>query len=405
VREHLGHYFTCLEFDKRGIGLSDRFEGELPTLEQRIGDIVSVMDAVGWERAHVLGVSEGGCMAQLFAVHCPERIRSMILHSTYVPRRYWHLIPDYMRDGDAEILGPRKIRERFHFVTERWGEDASAQVEWEVPSQIGNESFTRWLARLQRFSCTVADFKRQLDSIIALDAGDAPERIACPTLVMHVKGDRVLPVAGGRLLADLVPGAVYEEIEGDDHFAWIMPNWRDMTDRMIEFALGERPDRQTTRQFQAVVFSDIVGSTQHAATVGDARWREIRDHHDRITRKRVDDHGGRVVESTGDGLIAVFAMPSQAVAYALSMQKGLRDIGMEVRVGIHAGEIESHDDGRVSGIAVNLAARVEQQAADGEVWVSSTVRDMTLGGSTRYEDVGEHALKGIDGAWRLYAVR
>ena len=245
---------------------------------------------------------------------------------------------------------------------------------------------------------------RQLDSVIGIDAGDAPERMVCRTLVMHVRGDRVLPVSGGRLLADVVPGAEYHEIEGEDHFSWIMPNWRDMTDHMIEFALGVQPGRETKREFQAVVFSDIVGSTKRSAAIGDLRWRETLDSHDRITRKLVAEHGGRAVESTGDGLLAVFPMPSDAVAYAISMREALSGIGIDIRVGIHAGEIESHDDGRVSGIAVNLAARVEQQAADGAVWASSTVRDMTLGGSTRYEDMGEHALKGIQGAWRLYAV-
>jgi len=208
----------------------------------------------------------------------------------------------------------------------------------------------------------------------------------------------------GRLLSDLIADASYLEIEGADHFAWILPNWRDLDDAIIVHATGKSVARTTTRQFGAVLFTDIVDSTEQSASIGDAKWRAVLDRHDRTARSLIDGHRGRVVKSTGDGLLAVFDGPSQGVECGVKMCDALHGIGIEIRAGIHAGEIEVHDDGDISGIAVNLAARVEQQAADGELWASSTVRDLMLGGSACFAERGEHELKGIDGSWRLFAV-
>ena len=224
------------------------------------------------------------------------------------------------------------------------------------------------------------------------------------TMVMHVKGDAVLHVAMGRLLADLIPGATYVEIEGNDHFFWCMPNWRDIADTVIEFATGTAVERTTTRQFGTVLFTDIVDSTRQSSDVGDSKWREVLDGHDRIARDLIDQQRGRVVKSTGDGLLAVFETPSQGVTCGIEMCDALAGMGVDIRAGVHAGEIEVHDDGDISGIAVNLAARVEQKAADGELWTSSTMRDMMLGGSAAFTERGEHELKGIDGSWRLFSV-
>ncbi len=297
-----------------------------------------------------------------------------------------------------------RIYGHFERVLETWGEDASFMVGWEIPIQAGNASFERGIARLMRMAASPKDFKRQLDSVFALDAGDAPERISAPAMVMHVQGDQVLPVAMGRLLADLIPGAKYLEIEGADHFSWIMPNWREVADTLIGFATGKPVDRVTKRQFATVLFTDIVDSTRQSAAVGDAVWRGILDSHDRTARGLIDEHRGRVVKSTGDGLLAVFDTPSQGVECGLEMCDALRGIGIDIRAGLHAGEIELPDDGDISGVAVNLAARVEQHAADRELWASSTVRDLMLGGTTSFTDRGEHALKGIEGNWRLFAV-
>lgn len=401
--EHLGKHMTCVQFDKRGIGLSDRFDGA-PTLEERNQDIHAVMGAVGLERCHFLGLSEGGLMSQLFAADFPERVESLILLNTFPPRRYSKRIHGHFRDGDYPLYGTAERYKRFMRVADEWSEDPRYFVEWDMPSAAQNESFIRWVGRLQRLSASPRDFRRQVDSVFALEGGDAPERIKTRTMVMHVKGDQVLPAAGGRVLADLIPGATFVEIAGADHFSWIMDNWRDVNDTIIKFITGISADRTTTRQFGTILFTDIVDSTKRSSAVGDSNWREILDSHDRITRSLIDQHHGRVVKSTGDGLLAVFEVPSQGVACGLEMREALRGIGVEIRAGVHAGEIEVHDDGDISGIAVNLAARVEQKAADGELWTSSTVRDMMLGGSASFTERGEHELKGIDGTWRLFSV-
>ena len=404
VLEHWGRHLTCVQFDKRGIGLSDRPD-EPPTLEQRMGDIGTVMDAVGWDRAHLLGVSEGGMMSQLFAAEYPERVDRLVLASTNVPPRYSGRVRDYVRAGDPPVRSTREIVAMFEQFIAGWPDNADYFVEWFMPSKATNGSYVRWVSRFQRLSSSPKDFARQVHSVKSLDGGDAPERIAAPTLVVHVTGDRVLHVAGARLLAELVPGAQYLEVPGDDHFQWVQPNWREVTDAMIEFLTGTKPATTKTRRFATVLFTDIVGSTSRSAELGDNAWRAVLDQHDRLTRKLVDQHGGRVVKSTGDGLLAVFDVPSQGVDCALEMCRGLAEIDVPIRAGVHAGEIEVHDDGDVSGIAVNLAARVEQAAADGELWVSSTVRDMMLGGAAGFDERGEHELKGIEGSWKLFAVR
>ena len=177
-----------------------------------------------------------------------------------------------------------------------------------------------------------------------------------------------------------------------------------MCDRFIEFATGVRPHRASTRAFGTVLFTDIVNSTRRSGEVGDARWSEILHDHDRLTRRRVEERNGRVIKSTGDGVLALFPMPSDGVRCAAEMTAQLAALGVDIRAGLHAGDVELHDDGDISGISVNLAVRVEQAAEDGAVWVSSTVRDMMMGSDVTFTDQGEHTLKGIDGTWRLYAV-
>lgn len=403
INEMLGRHLHVAGFDKRGIGLSDRPD-DSPTLEQRIGDMVAVMDALGWERASLLGVSEGGAMSQLFAATYPERVEKVLLHNTFVSPRYYGRVRAYVRDGDIPLPSNAEITDHFRLLADGWPDNADEMVGWMMPDQADNESFVRWVGRLQRLSASPRDFRRQIESVFTLDPGDSPERIVSPTLVLHVKGDRVLHVAMGRLLADLIPDAEYVEVDGPDHFSWALSSWRELIDPAIEFFTGDRPTRAVTRRFASVLFTDIVDSTRRSAEIGDTAWRVILEDHDRLARKLVDQHGGRVVKSTGDGLLVVFDSPSQGVECGVALCGQLRSIDVPIRAGVHAGEIEVHDDGDVSGIAVNLAARVEQHAADGELWASSTVRDMLLGGALAFDDRGEHALKGIDGTWRLFAV-
>jgi class 3 adenylate cyclase len=192
------------------------------------------------------------------------------------------------------------------------------------------------------------------------------------------------------------------QVPGEDHFCWVMPSWRQVCDCFVEFVTGHAPAVRSERRFATVLFTDIVDSTARSAEVGDTAWRDMLDHHDRIAWKAVDRHAGKLVKNTGDGLLMTFAAPSDGVACAKELVRELGHVGLRVRAGLHAGEIVVREDGDVSGLAVNLAARVQQAASGDRTWVSSTVRDLLLGGDWSFAERGEHALKGIDGAWRLY---
>ncbi len=398
--ERIAKHTTCLMFDKRGVGLSDRFD-VAPTADQRLTDMISVLDAVGWERAHVHGTSEGGMMAQHFAATHPERVESLGLLNSSISPRYWPALADHTRPGDPP---PTDLVGRLRAMADDWPSNPERMVDWFLPSQSDNASVVRWFGRLQRLSASPRDFRRQVESVLKLDPGDAPERITARTHIVGVTGDTVIPIASSRLLATLIPNAEFIELAGTDHFAWCMPSWSEMLDLYLEFVLGRPVHTAASRRFATVLFTDIVDSTSRSSEVGDARWREMLESHDRIVRQRIDTHGGRLVKSTGDGLLAIFDLPSQAVACSTELLEALAGIGIVIRAGVHAGEIEVRDDGDISGIAVNLAARVEHEAEPGHLWVTSTVRDMMLGGSNTFADRGLHRLKGVEGEWRLYGL-
>ena len=398
--EYPARFVRWVMFDKRGIGLSDRF-AEAPTLEQRIQDIESVMDAVGVERAHLLGQSEGGLMAQLFAASRPERVDRLCLLDSSIAADQFEQLGRYTDDLDALGTG---LATAFAEIADTWGVDGSVMTKYFAPSMLQNESVVRWMGRWTRLSATRADVQRQIESMRMLRLGDAPQRIQAPTLIMHVVDDRVAPVAGARLSHDLIPGSRLVEFPGTDHAVWLQDNWQELADTCVEFFTGTRPSAGVRRRFATIMFTDIVSSTATASRLGDDMWRTTMESHDRIAWTTTDRHHGRIVKSTGDGVLAVFDTPSAAVACALELRHALRGIGIEIRVGLHAGEIEQRDDSDVIGLAVNIAARVEQAAPDGAILASSTVRDLLVGSSHTFGKHGEHQLKGIDGAWTLYAL-
>jgi class 3 adenylate cyclase len=405
VLEYEARHVRVVLFDKRGIGCSDRFE-EPPTLEQRIGDISAVMDAEGLERASVLGLSEGGVMSQFFAATCPERVDRLVLVESDILDNQVSFDDRY--DGH-ELASIDKVLWLFERVIDSWGVDPRFFVEWFCPSQRDNEGFVRWAGRWERLSATRDDIARQIASFVGMKDGLGPEtldRIVAPTLVMHMRGDRVAPVAAARLVAGRIRGAEYREFDGIDHFAWVAPNWRELVDCVIEFVTG-RPvaGLEPTRRFAVVLFTDIVDSTRSLSDVGDVTWRETLDRHDRIAWKTTDDHRGHIVRTTGDGLLATFDSPSAATHCAAALRRELAAIGVDIRAGLHAGEIEVRDETEIAGLAVHVAARVEQAAAAGQVLMSGTMRDLLLGTDIGTEDAGEHTFKGVDGQWRLHALR
>jgi len=390
VLEFIAGHIRMLQFDKRGIGISDRFE-EHPTLEQRIGDIRAVMDAEGIERASLMGLSEGGLMAQLFAALHPERVDRLVLINSLPGASTW------ARFGQSAETLTKATK-----LLDTWGRDPTFLVDWFMPSQRENVAFLRWIARYQRQTASPADFRRQMESLASLDAIDHLAGIKAPTRVIHVTGDRAVPVEAGRFLAASIPGADYVEVEGEDHFCWVMPQWRKVADPFLEFVTGTRPTSRSERRFATVLLTDIVASTEQARTVGDDAWQLTLQSHDRIAWKTIDAHRGNVVKSTGDGLLVTFGSPSDAVACAVALRRELASVGIAIRSGLHAGELMLREDGDVSGLAVHLAARVTQAAAADTIYVSSTVRDLLLGGDQTFADRGEHVFKGIDAPWRLY---
>ena len=223
-------------------------------------------------------------------------------------------------------------------------------------------------------------------------------------MVANCKGDQIVPWESGDLLADRIPNAQRMVFDGGDHFYWFGNDWLEVASPLVEFMLDQPVAEPTERRFAAVVFTDIVGSTAAAASHGDAGWKDVLDQHDRLAWSVCDRLGGTIVKSTGDGLLAYFDMPNQALDFARAFRTALDELGIGVRIGVHVGEIELRHNADVTGIAVNLAARVEQAASDGATFVSSTVRDMMLCGSIDFADRGEHQLKGIEGDWRLYEV-
>jgi pimeloyl-ACP methyl ester carboxylesterase len=396
--EYQAGHVRVTAFDKRGIGLSDKFH-DAPTLQQRTDDVAAVMDAAGLDHAAIVGHSEGALMAQLFAAQCPDRVDRLVLVNAHPGTAGF---VEAHRDVDGEFTPLDRKLQRFGRLIETWGRDPQYFVDWFASSHSQNDAFVRWMGRYQRHSATAADLERQLQSLSALDAAEELAEISVPTLIIHAIDDPVIPIASSRYLAARIPSAQLVEVTGADHLAEVAPNWEQIADTWIEFATGHRPVRCAQRRLATIVFTDIVHSTSRAAMVGDGQWRRVLDRHDQIAWKLADGHGGAIVKTTGDGILARFDTPSAGVQFGSDLRQALHDVDLTIRCGLHSGEIELRDNGDVSGTAVNLAARVMDAAADGSIFVSSTVRELLLGGADKFEARGEHVLKGFEHAWRLY---
>jgi pimeloyl-ACP methyl ester carboxylesterase len=390
--ERLGEFARVIRFDKRGMGMSDRVPGGT-TLETRMDDIRAVMDAAGSERAAIVGESEGGPLAMLFAAAHPERTRALVLQGAEVRER-----------SDAEWPWGEATLEEFEaamaVLPEQWGKGFAfstlipslGEVEW------GREAF----AKLQRNSATPSSWAAFARMAFDIDVRHVAPAIKVPTLIFHALGDRVCHVENARFLARTIEDARYVETEGSDHLPWA-----EDADRFIgelqEFLTGERARPTPERVLATVLFTDIVDSTVHAAAAGDERWREILVQHHDVLRGAVEHHGGREVDMAGDGILATFDGPARAIRCAQSIQHDIAPLGLKVRAGVHTGEIERIGDG-VAGIAVHVGARVAASADPGEVWVSEIVTLLTAGSSIEYRDRGMHQLKGVPGEHRLSSV-
>jgi len=393
--ERLASLSRLILFDKRGTGLSDRVSNdELPTLEQRMDDVRAVLEAVGSDRAALFGHSEGGNMCVLFAATYPERTTALVTLGCFARRRD--------PDDDYPWAPTAENREETVADVERnWGHLRPKDVEYYAPSRVDDELWVRNLEQYLRRAASPGAAAALLRMNSFIDIRDVLPTIQVPTLVLHRTGDHDVNVAEGRYLASKIPGATFVELPGDDH--WISAgNPDEIADEIEEFLTGTRPVPEPDRVLATVMFTDIVGSTERAAELGDRRWRDLLGDHNAAVRRELDRFRGREIDTAGDGFLATFDGPARAVRCALSAGEVVRELGVEIRAGIHTGECEL-DGPKVRGIAVHTGARVAAHAGPGEVLVSSTVKDLVAGSGLEFEDRGVHELKGIPGEWRLYA--
>jgi class 3 adenylate cyclase len=387
----LAGFSRLLCFDKRGTGVSDPVPlAALPTLEQWTDDVGTGMEAAGSKRAALFGHSQGGQMAMLFAATHPERTSALVLADSCA-RQF-----DPAQDRGGVAVEGRTLS--LDELEERWG--SGANLSYLAPSVAHDERFRRWYGRYERLALgprmvravVAADFETDLRGVLPA--------IRVPTLVLHRAGNRFIGVELGRQLAAGIPGARFVEVPGEDHLFHVGET-EAMLGEIEEFLTGMRTAPETDRVLATLLFTDLVGSTERAAALGDRAWRALLDAHHALVRRELLRHRGREVELAGDGFLARFDGPARAIRCACAIRDGVRSLGLEVRAGLHTGEVELAGEG-VRGIAVHIGARVSAEARAGEVLVSSTVKDLVAGSGLRFEDRGPRALRGVPGEWRLY---
>lgn len=377
-----------IHFDRRGTGLSDPVPlDRLPDLETQVGDALAVLDAAGSERPVVIGINDGTIVASLLAIENPERCHSLILWTL----TSGHAMPETLQMGSVDD------------VVEMIRSDAEhnrSGVELLAPSRVGDTRFDEDLSRLQRFSVRVGAIAHYYRQTMEADLTAMLPSIRCPTLVLNHTGNRIVPVEQSRRAAALIENARFVELPGTDHLVY-SEGIDALAEEIEEFITGSRTAVDPDRMLTTLLFTDIVGSTDQAAALGDRRWRDLLDSHNDLARRQLARFGGREVSTTGDGFFAVFDRPVSGVRCAISLVSSMPALGLQVRTGVHTGEVEVRGSD-LGGLAVHIAARIAGLAAPGEVLVSSTVRDLLTGTDVVFEDRGDHSLKGVSGEWHLY---
>lgn len=388
----LGSFSRFIRFDRRGMGLSDRDVTSM-TLEERVDDIRAVMDAVGSERAALLGVSEGGYMSVMFAATHPERTAALVLYACYA-RAKW--APDYPWGWTDEDYGKLWI----DGLEKGWG--GPYNLESGAPSVADDEAARSWFGAYLRYSASLTTAKALGYQDLAVDVRELLPAVRVPTLVLHRTGDQWVKLASGRHLAEHIPGARMVELPGNDH----IPCWGDQ-DRLIgeiqQFLTGERSAPSTDRVLLTVLVTDIVGSTEKAAAMGDAKWKGLLEMHDAAVRREVRNFDGQEINTTGDGFILAFTGPTRAIQCAQAIGQSLEHLGLDIRAGLHTGECERRGND-LSGVAVHVASRIVGRAKAKTTWVSSTVKDLVVGSGIAFSEEGTETLKGLPGTWSLFSV-
>lgn len=380
-------------FDKRGTGMSDPVPlDRMPTLEERMDDVRAVMDEVDAEKATLLGHSEGGNMCVVFAATYPERTEGLILAGSYakrIPSEDYPWAPN-VADRAAEIA-----------EVERTFGDPDALPSWIAPTRMRDEAFRDWLAKYFRVSSSPKAAAHLLAMNTQIDTTQVLPTIRVPTLCLYKTEDADVKVEEGRWIASQIPDATFVEIPGPDHLLNAF-GAEQVLDEIEEFVTGFRAGPNPERALATVLFTDIVGSTEHAANVGDGAWRELLARHNATVASEVERFRGRVIGTQGDGFLATFDGPARAISAAHAINAAVRPLGLTVRSGLHTGEVEILGDD-IAGLAVHIGARIAAIASPGEVLVSRTVKDLVAGSGIQFDDRGSHTLKGVPDEWQVYA--
>lgn len=391
----LASFTRLILFDRRGTGVSDPVPSDhLPTWEEWADDMRVVLDAVGSERTAIMAWVDGGPMAMLFAATYPERTTALVLA---------HTAAKYVRADDyPHGLAPEVAERLLQTVEELWGTDGFVSIA--APSRAQDDGFRQRYGRYLRAAARPREAAAQLRNLLSSDVRHVLPLIHCPTLVLNRNAYPLVTMDHARYLVDRIPGARLVELSGTDGVL-VTEHAGEILDHIEEFLSGIPGGSVPDRILATVLFTDIVSSTDRAASMGDRRWKAVLEVHDDIARDQVARFQGRFIESTGDGILATFDRPGRAIRAAGAIQGSIRALGIDIRAGLHAGEIELREGRhRVGGIAVHIAARVMGTAGPGEILVSSTVKDLVAGSGIEFRDRGMHDLKGVPGTWRLFAV-
>jgi class 3 adenylate cyclase len=392
LRERLSSFGRLITFDKRGTGLSDPIPtSALPTLEELIEDVPAILDAVGSQRAAVIANIGGGILAVTLAATHPDRVSSLILVDCFA--RFLGA-PDFPIGSDREALEST-------LAALDVGMGRGVMLDFFVPSRAQDETLRRSWSRYERQAASPGSSMAIVRMIYESDVRELLPLIGVPTLVI-ARADGHFRVEHGRYIAEQIPGARYLELPGGDNLLWA-GDQDAVVGEIQEFLTGSRPALEPHRVLATVLFTDIVGSTARAAEIGDARWQSLLGEHHRVVRRQLERFGGREIDTAGDGFLATFDGPARAIRCAVAIRDGLSEIGLEVRAGLHTGEIELRGDD-IAGLAVHIGARISALAGAGEVLVSSTVKDLVAGSGLTFEDRGSQVLKGVPGEWRVFAV-
>ncbi len=394
VLRRLGSFSRVISFDRRGCGLSDPRPNDGGSLvEHWLQDLLCVMDATQANNPILLSMIDSGPLVLKFVERYPQRVSGLIFANTTACLRQ---APDYPQGHSQSAIDA--IRK---FMTENWGRDESAAAF--APGQADNPAVLRWYAKFQRAMASPRIVADNLTQSADIDARNVLADIRVPTLVLTRSDLKLFPAAQARYMADHIPDARFVEFPGADmHIFW--QNVDETMQLIEEFVTGRRRGGAPERALATVLFTDIVDSTRRAAKLGDSAWRELLDRHDRIIRAEIERHGGRLVDSAGDGTFATFATPGSAIDCAHALHAALKELKIRIRAGLHIGEVELREDGRVGGMAVHIGARVLGESEAGDVMVSRTVRDVLIGSPYRFKDRGIRELKGVPSKWPLYVV-